>query len=59
MSVQHTTKLTSWCFTLNNPRPENDEVVRKLGRGEVENVKYFVAQMETGESGTPHWQGYI
>jgi len=38
----------AWCFTWNNP-------------GALEpawECQYIVYQMESGESGTPHWQGY-
>lgn len=45
-------RVRCWCFTMNNPgifRPEFDE----------ETMNYLVFQMEEGESGTPHLQGYI
>lgn len=41
----------TWCFTLNNPTSPltfNDTP-----------VKYAVWQLEKGENGTPHYQGYI
>ncbi len=46
-----------WCFTINNPVESLDEfyeLVSAAGR-----VKYLVCQLEAGESGTPHIQGYI
>lgn len=44
-------KSRNWCFTLNNP---NDEVL------EIPNhCQLLIATREVGESGTPHWQGYI
>lgn len=42
----------SWCFTLNNPDepyPEFDDTW----------MKYLVYQLEEGEEGTPHLQGYV
>lgn len=41
-----------WCFTCNNP------TVPELTFSS-ETVAYAVYQLETGESGTPHFQGYI
>lgn len=41
-----------WCFTLNNPSEERinfDPLV----------VSYAVYQLEKGEEGTPHFQGYV
>lgn len=42
-----------WCFTLNNPRDTDEEALQEL------DFKYLVYGRETGESGTPHLQGYI
>jgi hypothetical protein len=44
-------KYRSWCFTMNNP--EKNEL--ELG----DNVRYAVWQLEMGDRGTPHLQGYI
>ena len=41
-----------WCFTLNNPGAE------PVPEWPVD-VQYYVIGKETGESGTPHWQGYV
>ena len=41
-----------WCFTLNNPGAE------PVPEWPVD-VTYYVIGKETGESGTPHWQGYV
>lgn len=41
-----------WCFTCNNPQ------VDQLS-WDSETVGYAVYQLEKGESGTPHFQGYI
>lgn len=46
-----------WCFTVNNWTAANDELLRALG--ESPTVTYLVYGYETGESGTPHLQGYI
>lgn len=43
-----------WVFTLNNPGPiPRDSVV------DVALVDYIVVGSEVGESGTPHYQGYV
>ena len=44
-----------WCFTLNNYNEE--EEVRALAL--PEEVSYGVVGKEVGESGTPHFQGYL
>lgn len=44
----------NWMFTINNPT-SNDEPKKWAGRG----VKYVVWQLEKGEEGTPHLQGYL
>lgn len=48
---QRAPQARSWTFTLNNPgaRPVFDE----------SKMKYMIYQLEQGESGTPHLQGYI
>jgi len=46
----------AWCFTLNNP--SEDEVLLPQS-WDPEDYKYLVYQLERGESGTPHLQGYI
>lgn len=41
-----------WCYTLNNPKD--------CERGPTEDLtSYHVCGMETGEDGTPHYQGYV
>lgn len=42
-----------WCFTLNNPDLENTPVF------DQERVAYAVYQVERGEQGTLHLQGYV
>lgn len=39
-----------WCFTINNPTPEDDP--------NTWDVQYVKWQLEKGELGTPHYQGY-
>jgi len=46
-----------WCFTINN-YVEEEDVPRVTAWGE-EAGKYWIIGRETGESGTPHLQGYI
>lgn len=45
-----------WCFTLNNPTLYPDELCSSFHDA---NVDYAVFQLEEGESGTPHYQGYL
>lgn len=46
-----------WCFTLNNPSEDDEQVVTDfLSSGDV---TYGLFGRETGESGTPHLQGFI
>ncbi len=46
-----------WCFTINNPTPNDEERLRVLGS--TGNVSYLVFGREVGESGTPHLQGFV
>jgi len=46
-----------WCFTLNNPTEGEVGALRDLA--ETEHVDYLVFGRETGDSGTPHLQGFI
>lgn len=45
---------TYWCFTINNPEEQLDVVFET-----DKQVRYAVWQLEKGENGTPHFQGYI
>lgn len=47
----------SFCFTYNNPTHSGDAFRDALIA--LPHVRYFVFQLERGESGTPHYQGYI
>jgi len=51
-----TSRARSWCFTLNNP-DENEVLLPQSWP--CDNYNYLVYQLETGEAGTPHLQGYI
>jgi len=44
-----------WCFTLNNPQQTEMDIVDAL----EPHVDYLIFQLEQGESGTPHYQGYF
>ena len=45
-----------WCFTINNPTMYADELAATL---DDMGVEYAVFQLEEGELGTPHYQGYF
>ena len=45
-----------WVFTLNNPAGSGPELLEQL---RATGARYCVFQHERGESGTPHFQGYI
>jgi len=42
----------SWCFTENNP-------AEKIDPSRWPDLQYLVYQLEVGDNGTPHFQGYI
>jgi len=45
-----------WCFTLNNPTPA--ELVHTLWE-QWPHLRGGVCQLERGDNGTPHYQGYV
>lgn len=45
------------CWTINNPSEDGNSLVTRLAA--LNSVKAVVCQLETGENGTPHLQGYI
>jgi len=46
----------NWCFTINNPASEED----KVQDWELKSsARFCIWQMEKGEDGTPHVQGYL
>lgn len=51
-------KSRCWCFTLNNPEKLSDEMRNEIKR-RLSAVRYWVIGKEKGESGTPHWQGFV
>lgn len=42
-----------WCFTINNPELTEEEVCNSLSE-----ASYAIFQLEVGDEGTPHYQGY-
>ncbi len=48
---------THWVFTLNNPTETPQEFIDELT--ETGRLRYVIFQLEQGENGTPHWQGYL
>lgn len=50
-------KLRNACFTLNNPDMEHSVLLDGLVHSQMTN--YIVIGKEVGESGTPHFQGYV
>jgi len=51
------TKARNWCFTLNNPS-QTHATYADLYCKHV-HFRYLVFQLEKGEDGTPHYQGYV
>lgn len=48
----------SWCFTLNNPSDSDTHAIENVLVQPWPHLVSFVAQLEQGENGTPHFQGY-
>jgi hypothetical protein len=48
-----------WCFTLNNPLPNEEELLGQLVEQGEHHVSYIGFGHESGDSGTPHLQGYL
>lgn len=46
-----------WCFTLNNYTSGERDLIKSVF--ESEHVKYGIYGQETGDSGTPHLQGFV
>lgn len=51
----HVMSRRNWLFTLNNPSQSPPELCDLLRQ----RCRFFVFQLERGESGTPHYQGYV
>lgn len=50
-------KAKNWCFTLNNPTISENEIIERFEASRA--LEYLVFQLEAGEQGTPHFQGYV
>lgn len=50
-------RLRNCCFTLNNPTETSATFAERIRN--VLSPSYFVFQLEQGEQGTPHFQGYL
>lgn len=55
MQSQQNSQCVRWCFTVNNPFDNVEVYINAL----EEHCKYLVIGKEVGESGTPHYQGYL
>lgn len=51
--VRQSSPAKDWCFTWNNPRTKDREAVKQW------RYDYIVYQLEVGEGGTPHLQGFV
>lgn len=49
----------NWCFTINNYNVDVLERIASLDQFIGSSIQYIIIGKETGESGTPHIQGYI
>lgn len=50
-------RLRNACFTINNPQVERSAFIQRLVDSGA--VTYVIVGSEVGESGTPHFQGYV
>ena len=50
-----TNQRVAWCFTINNPNITKERLMDEIS----ELCKYLIVANEVGESGTPHFQGYL
>lgn len=49
-----------WCFTINNPTDDERATLSILPENaEARGISHLVFQLERGDRGTPHYQGYI
>lgn len=46
----------NWCFTVNNPTVDGPAYLQRF---DDRTTKYAILQLERGESGTAHFQGYL
>ena len=59
MSNQPNKPARNYCFTLNNPSDELRANPATLITADIPSVRYAIWQLELGEEGTPHFQGYL
>lgn len=54
-------RLRNWCFTINNPDERIVEYYKNMPADEmtIYHIKYLVVQLERGQHGTRHLQGYL
>lgn len=57
-SASTTSRVRNWCFTLNNPTQEERDALSAIS-ARLPEFRYMVYQLEEGEEGTQHLQGYI
>jgi len=50
--LSNRTQAKRWCFTINNPEPQDEVIDKGL-------FTYLIIGKEVGENGTPHLQGYV
>lgn len=54
-----TYRFRHWCFTLNNPTGSECSFLEAMVDNKSLCVRYIIFQLERGEEGTPHYQGYV
>ena len=53
---QQSSAVINWCFTINNPHPYDEDVLKALF---PDVAAYLIFGREVGKKGTPHLQGYL
>lgn len=57
LHISKMSRLKRWCFTLNNYTSEEEDHIKAVINEDT--VDFAVIGRETGDSGTPHLQGYV